>query len=70
MKEIEEYSPRWLLNKINGSKTEAEKLMNIISFQDNLTEIAKKCILEAYYNRIEAPICNRFIVNTREKHKR
>lgn len=33
---MEKYSPNWLLNKLNNSKTDAHKLMHIIDFQNNV----------------------------------
>ena len=33
---MEKYSPNWLLDKLNNSKTDAHKLMHIIDFQNNV----------------------------------
>lgn len=33
---MEKYSPNWLLDKLNSSKTDAHKLMHIIDFQNNV----------------------------------
>lgn len=40
--EIEKYSPKWLLEKINDSKTDAHKLMHIIEYRKELIESYKK----------------------------
>jgi hypothetical protein len=33
---MEKYSPNWLLDKLNNSKTDTHKLMHIIDFQNNV----------------------------------
>ena len=40
--EIEKYSPKWLLEKINTSKTDAHKLMHIIEYRKELVESTEK----------------------------
>jgi hypothetical protein len=40
--EIEKYSPKWLLEKINDSKTDAHKFMHIIEYRKELIESYKK----------------------------
>jgi hypothetical protein len=40
--EIEKYSPKWLLKKINASKTDAHKLMHIIEYRKELVESTEK----------------------------
>lgn len=40
--EIEKYSPKWLLEKINASKTDAHKLMHIIEYRKELVESTEK----------------------------
>ena len=39
---IKKYSPKWLLKKINDSKTDAHKLMHIIEYRKELIENYKK----------------------------
>lgn len=36
--EIEKYSPKWLLNEIRNSESDAHALFKIIDFQEALTE--------------------------------
>jgi len=38
----EKYSPNWLLQKIESSKTEAHKLLHIIEFQNQLINAQKQ----------------------------
>lgn len=40
--EIEKYSPKWLLEKINASKTDAHKLMHIIEYRKEIVESTEK----------------------------
>jgi hypothetical protein len=38
----EKYSPKWLLGKLNESKTETRKLMYIIEFQNEISKQYEK----------------------------
>ena len=38
----EKYSPKWLLEKINASKTDAHKLMHIIEYRKEIVESTEK----------------------------
>lgn len=40
--DYEKYSPKWLLEKINDSKTDGHKLMHIIEYRKELIESYKK----------------------------
>ena len=40
--EIEKYSPKCLLEKINDSKTDAHKLMHIIEYRKEIVESTEK----------------------------
>ena len=43
--EIEKYSPKWLLEKINDSKTDAHKLMHIIEYRKELVESTEQQLI-------------------------
>jgi hypothetical protein len=47
--EIEKYSPKWLLLKINNSKTDAHKLMYIIDYRKELEEDANQRLIKELY---------------------
>ena len=40
--EIEKYSPKWLLEKLNTSKTDAHKLIHIIKYRKEIVESTEK----------------------------
>ena len=40
--EIEKYSPKWLLEKLNTSKTDTHKLMHIIQYRKEIVESTEK----------------------------
>jgi hypothetical protein len=57
--EIEKYSPKWLLEKINDSKTDAHKLMHIIKYKKELVESTEQqLILSGVSNRRELLIAD------------
>ena len=41
----DKYSPKWLLNKLNESKTDTHKLMHIIDYQKEIAKHTKQLIL-------------------------
>ena len=43
--EIEKYSPKWLLEKINDSKNDAHKLMHIIEYRKELVESTEQQLI-------------------------
>ena len=51
----EKYSPNWLLEKINNSNTEAQKLLYIVEFQNNVVPKTERC------NRVNDNNSNRCI---------
>ena len=52
--EIEKYSPKWLLEKINNSKNDAHKLMHIIEYSKEIIKSTdQQLILSGVVNQRE-----------------
>ena len=60
--EIEKYSPKWLLEKINNSKNDAHKLMHII-------EYSKEIIKSTDQQLILSGVSKSLIMNRRQIEK-
>ena len=69
--EIEKYSPKWLLEKINNSKNDAHKLMHIIEYSKEIIKSTdqqlilsgvsqQRELLKAYAELIQKDYTNHF----------
>ena len=54
----DKYSPKWLLNKLNESKTDAHKLMHIIDYQNEIGKQVKQLILSGVIVTLTCERCS------------
>lgn len=52
------YSPRWLLNRLNESNTEANKLMYIFEFQEEVIKCTRQLVSSGVIITSQCGRCN------------